>query len=173
MSKGLLKYYETHDSHQKGVPLTEEWKKNISIASMGKPGTNTGKQFSPEWRLKISKSQLGKTRENTKERRFTTEIELEICKLYVEKKKSTYWLGNKYNCNRSLILTILDRNNVERRQSNYTGHDNGRRIFSDEQEKEICDTYKTGTVTLSDMSEKFDCKVSTIKSILLRYDVKL
>jgi len=43
-----------------GKPLTEEHRKNISIASIGKKGTNTGKHFSEEHKRKISESQKGK-----------------------------------------------------------------------------------------------------------------
>jgi group I intron endonuclease len=61
ISVALKEYYETHDGWNKGGTLTDEWKQNISKASIGKPGTNTGKKFDDEWRNKISASLIGKT----------------------------------------------------------------------------------------------------------------
>jgi 5-methylcytosine-specific restriction endonuclease McrA len=40
--------------------LTEESKKNISISSMGKRGTNLGKHFSDKWKNRIRESNIGK-----------------------------------------------------------------------------------------------------------------
>lgn len=42
--------------------LTDETKKKMSAAQIGKPGTNTGKTFSAQWRQRISEGQKGKSR---------------------------------------------------------------------------------------------------------------
>lgn len=60
ISEGLQKHYETHNGWLKGGILTEEWKKNISKALIGKVGTNTGKTFDDKWRKNISVSLTGK-----------------------------------------------------------------------------------------------------------------
>jgi group I intron endonuclease len=171
ISEGLLKYYETHESTLKGRPMTEEWKKHISEASMGKPGTNTGKTFSNEWRVKLSKSQAGKDAED--KRRFSKETELEICRLYVEEKKSIYRLAEDYDCYRSLIIAILGRNNIKKRESNYTGHKNMCNRFTKEQEKEICSLYEKGNISRNDLAKQFNCGKTTVREILLRNGVKL
>lgn len=57
----LKRYYETHDGWLKDGKLTAEWKQNISKASIGKMGTNTGKKFDDEWKRKISAALIGKT----------------------------------------------------------------------------------------------------------------
>jgi len=61
ISAGLKKHYMDHVGWSKGKTLTEEWKNNISKASLGKPGTNKGKRFSKEWKAKISTSLVGKS----------------------------------------------------------------------------------------------------------------
>jgi DNA-binding transcriptional regulator YiaG len=45
----------------KNRPLTEEHKQSISEASIGKPGTNTGKIFDENWRFNMSEAHKGKT----------------------------------------------------------------------------------------------------------------
>jgi group I intron endonuclease len=167
ISIGINKYYETHSSPRKGIPMPEEWRNAISKASIGKPGTNTGKVFPVEWRIKMSKSLSGKIFKE--KRRFSEEVEKEICTLYLEQ-KSIYWLAINYNCYRSLIISILDRNNIKRRKSNYTGHSNHRRRFTDQQENEICALYKDGIIR-SDLARQFDCSRNTITSILFKHGV--
>lgn len=147
-------------------PMPEEIRERISLASMGKAGTNNGKKFDKEWVNKISKSLTNK--ENKIRRRFSDEIEMEICRLYVEEERSTYWLGQKFDCNRNMISTILGRNNIEIRKSNYTGHKNGRNIFVLEQESEICRMYREGNVSRSEISRRFKCGKTTIRDILIR-----
>jgi len=171
ISEGINKFYETHESHMKGKVLTEEWKDNISKASIGKDGTNTGKTFNNEWRIKISKSQSGKDRKL--KRRFSEEIEKEICRLYCEEEKSTYWLKNQFNCSGSLIISLLNRNNIIMRQSNYTGHSNGKNIFTIDEEKEVCKIYSLGNISRSALAKQFNCGKTTIKEILLRNNIKL
>lgn len=171
LSASLQKYYETHDGWNKGGTLTEEWKNNISKSSMGKPGTNTGKEFSNEWKVKISKANAGK--EIKSRRRFSEEVEKEICKIYVEEGKSRYALGIQFDCQRSLIRDILDRNNIEPRISNYTGHSNGKNIFTKEQELEICRLYLAGNISRTQLSKQFKCGKTTIRDVLLRNNIKL
>lgn len=150
--------------------LPDEVKRKISISSMGKPGTNTGKTFDKEWVLKISKSQAGK--DKITKRRFSEEVEKEICKLYVEG-MSFYKLAQKYECYRSLIITIIDRNNIPHRKNQYTGHNNGKNIFSKEKELEICKLYEEGQITRKALAIKFNCGNTTIREILLRNNIKL
>lgn len=171
LSASLKKHYEEHESPRKGIPLTEEWKKNISEASMGKPGTNTGKTFNDKWILSISKAQSGI--ENKKLHRFTDEEEIEICRQYIENKKSTYALGKKMSCQGSTIINILNRRGIKKRESNYTGHSNNRNIFTAEQELEICKLYEQGNITRAALARKFNCGKTTIRDILLRHNVKL
>src|ERR1700690_3382290 len=104
------KYFETHDGWNKGGTLTEEHKQNISKSSMGKPGTNTGKTFNNEWRMNLSKANAGNP--VISRRKFSDVVEREICRQYVEEEKSTYQLAKDYDIYRSLIISILDRNNI-------------------------------------------------------------
>jgi group I intron endonuclease len=167
--EALLKHYETHESKNKGVPMSEEAKKNMSEAAMGKPGTNVGKTFDDEWCLKISKTNAGS--EKKKLRRFTDEQELEICRLYVAEEKSTYWIGNEFKCNRNMVASILKRNKVDKRISNYTGHSNGCNKFTFQEEAEMCAEYKAGKSTIVALADKYGCGKTTMREILLRYDI--
>lgn len=171
ISIALKKHYANNASIRKGIPLTEEWKKRISEASMGKPGTNAGRKFSEEWIMKISKSQAGKGRECS--RRFTKEQEAEICRLYKEESKTTYYLANKYDCYRSTINDILIRNGIEIRQSQYNKHSNKKNKFTPEQEAEICDLYSSGKMNRAWLAAKFGCGKTTIRDILIRNKIKL
>jgi group I intron endonuclease len=171
ISEALQKHYETHDGWLKGKTLSKEWKENISKAAMGKEGTNTGKTFNDEWVANISKSLAGRARKS--KRRFSEEIEKEICRLYFEKEKSMYALGKQFNCQKTLISDILQRHNVKMRQSNYTGHSNGKNIFSLEQEMEICNKYLLGNVSRSELSRQYNCGKTTIRNILLKHNTKL
>lgn len=133
--------------------------------------TNSGKKFSPKWVIGISKSLAGKPQ--ISKRKFSEEIEKEICRLYLEEKKSAYLLGKDFNCNRNTIFNILKRNNLEIRKSNYTGHNNCRNIFSIEQHIDICNMYLIGNISRQELSRKFNCGKTTIRDILLRYNIKL
>lgn len=168
--QSLLKYYETHDGWNKGGTLTEEWKKNISIASMGKAGTNLGRKFDEDWKFELSKSNVVA---RPSLRKFSPEIEEEICQLYVEKELSTYKLGIQFECARSVVADILQRNNIPTRKSNYTGHSNGCNIFSKEQELEICRVYMESKLTRKGISQQFNCGATTVRDILLRNGVDL
>lgn len=124
--------------------------------------TNLGKKFDKEHVLKISQAQIGSERKST--RRFSNEIEKEICFKYL-KGSSGYALAKEYKCTRSLIYTIFKRQGVKKRDSNYIGHNNRTNIFSKKEELEICELYNTGNYTISELSLKFKCKV---RDILLR-----
>ena len=171
ISAGLFKYYETHDGTNKGKTFSEEWRKKLSLAAIGKPGTNSGKSFNNEWKFKLSQSNAGQERKST--RRFSDEIEKEICILYAVENKSTYYLANIYNCYRTLINDILIRNNIDIRQSNYSGHANGKNLFTKEQESEICRLYSNTIVSMAELSRKFNCGKNTIRGILLRNNINL
>ncbi len=168
ISDGLKKYYETHDGWNKGGTLTEEWKNKISESHIGLLGTNTGKTFNDEWRFKISKSQCGKEKKAV--RRFTDDQEKEICRLYSEENKSMYWIGKNFNCERTLINDILYRNNIVKRQSNYTGHSNKRNLFTIEQELEICDMSNNNKMSRNELAKYFKCCKTTIRDILIRHN---
>ncbi len=169
ISVSLQKYYETHDGSLKGKHHSEEAKQRMSEVAMGKPGTNTGKTFDEDWKFKISSSNVG--RENKERRRFPEEVEKEICRLYVEG-SSTYKLGKGYDCTRALIITILDRNSIERRPNNRAAN-NGRRIFTNEQELEICNVYVNGKLSMREISKKFGCGNTTVRDILIRNKISL
>lgn len=133
--------------------------------------TNSGKKFSEEWKLGMSKASAGKNKIDM--RRFTEEIEREICRLYVDENKSTYFLGKQFNCQRTTIADILKRHGIEIRKSNYTGHNNGKNLFSIEQEIEICEKYLIGNISRSELARQYNCGKTTVREILLRHNIKL
>ena len=171
ISKSLKAYYKIHGFPLKGRKHSEESKRKMSESSMGKAGTNTGKTFDDAWRSKISESRVGGS--NKSLRRFSDDQEKEICRLYVEEEKSTYALGKEFDCSRTTIHNILIRCGVSIRQSNYTGHSNGRNIFTIEQEKEICGLYQGSRETMASLARKFGCNRMTIREILLRAKIDL
>ena len=167
ISNSLKQHYETNLHHMKGKNLSEEWKNNIALSSIGKTGTNLGKKFSDSWKLKISKSQVGKDRKY--KRRFSEDTEKEICQMYLQK-RSMYSLGKEFCCHTSLISDILRRYNIEIRQS-YCKN-NTKKIFSEEQEMEICKIYLFGQISIIELAKQFGCGKTTIRDILLRNGVK-
>lgn len=168
ISQALKKYYETNESKAKGRKHTEEARKKMSEIAIGKPGTNEGKKFNDEWKLKISKAQTGVAHKRA--RRFSEEVEKEICRLYVEEGKSAYWLGNMYSCNRNMIPEILRRNGFEVKKSIYNKDRrvNGCNKFTIEQELEICKMYSVGNISIKDLSIQYKCGRTTIRDILIR-----
>ena len=132
--------------------------------------TNGGKKFPDEWRLKLFTSQAGKPRKFS--RKFSEEIERQICKLYLEG-KSIYSLSKQFDCFKSVVISILGRNNIERRKTIYSDHKNGQNIFSLEQELEICKLYQTKNFSRMDLAKKFNCGKTTIRDILLRHKINL
>jgi len=151
--------------------MTEEIRRKVSESSMGKPGTNKGKKFDDEWVVNISKSLAGKPQ--VSRRRFSDEIEKEICRMYVEEEKSLGILGKEYKCGKGLIRNILIRDNVVRRKTNYGNIDNKQNIFSLEQELEICKIYSNSNISRSKLTKQFKCGKTTIRDILLRHNAKL
>lgn len=133
--------------------------------------TNGGKKFSEDWKLKISKSHAGKGKKLN--RKFAEEIEYEICKLYVSEQASMYSLGKQFGCRRTTISDILQRAGIETRKSNYTGHSNGRNLFSLEQEVSICSQYSSNGTSMTELAKRFDCGITTIRGLLIRHNVKL
>jgi group I intron endonuclease len=168
MSEGIRKYYETHNSKRKGQKLTEEHKKNVSIGSMGKAGTNIGKEFSEEWKNKISQSQLGA--ERVKTRRFSLGEEIEICRLYSEENTTAYSLGKTFNVRPTLIRDILIRNNITIRKSSYNTHGVVSRKYTDQQELDMCADF-IKKISLITISEKHNCPKTTLRGILIRHGV--
>lgn len=156
-----IAYFDTYKSHY-----------GYNDTAGGEGGnTNGGKTFSPEWKSNLSRSQSGKERKSI--RKFSDEVEKEICRLYVEEEKSTYSLAKQFGCYSSLILSILDRNNIIKRESNYTGHDNGCNIFTNEQELEICKLYVDKKLSRMDIAKIYKCGKTTIRDVLLRNSIKL
>jgi transposase-like protein len=151
-----------------GKKRTEETKKRISQSSMGKPGTNAGKIFSQEWRDKISKAQRGK--ENREARRFSDKEELEICRLYIEEKQSTYVIAKRFGCYRSILVNIFKRRGIVARKD-HSGYDSSHSIFTPEQGKEICETYLAGKYNMSELAKQYKCYWHTIKRVLLRHGI--
>lgn len=123
ISAALQKHYETNDGWLKGGTLTEEWKQNISKASVGKLGTNTGKTFNDEWRKNISQSLMGKqlSEEHMRSlseshkgliasnRKLTFEIAEQMRAEYSLGDITQKQLGVKYGLSQSTIFNILNR----------------------------------------------------------------
>jgi group I intron endonuclease len=166
ISKSLKEYYLTHSNKLKGKKMPESWKINLSRSSIGKLGTNRGKKFSKEWRDKISSSTLGKSKKGR--RKFSEQVEKEICRLYSDQSLSTYKLAKAYDCDRSLIISILRRHNIDMRHSSYTKNLYKRNKFNPEQELEICKLYLYGNHNKSDLARKYKCRPNVITAILFR-----
>jgi len=162
--QSVKEYYKNHDHFLKGKSLPESWRKNISKASIGKPGTNKGKVFDQEWRYKISQSSSGKGNEKT--RRFSEEKEKEICRLYIEEKKSFLELSKIFNCYRSLLVAILERHGFQPRPPSKKTFKKNK--FTKEQEDAICKLFLEEKMTRSAIARKFICKTNTITAILKR-----
>lgn len=134
--------------------------------------TNGGKRFSEEWKLGMSKGSAGKAKLSI--RRFTEEIEQEICRLYAKDKVSTTKLAQQFDCYSSLIIDILNRNGIARRIFGKS-IENGRKHqkFSFEVEIEICNLYQSGNVSRTDLAAQFGCGKTTIRQILVKHNIKL
>lgn len=121
ISDGLKKHYETHDGWNKGGTLSEEWKQNISIASIGKDGTNIGKKFDDDWKSNISKSLKGMTKSEIHKqnlsdshkgqvpinRKITFELAEQIRLEYKAGKITQKQLGVKYCLAQSTVFAII------------------------------------------------------------------
>lgn len=121
ISEGRKRFFKDNFGSNKGVPLTEEHRKNISKASFGKPGTNKGKKFSDEWRQKIAIANTGKTptpetliklSESHKgkiapNRKLTFEQAEEIRELYKLGEMDQHQLSEKYGISQACINSII------------------------------------------------------------------
>lgn len=168
IAASLREFYKTHFNAQKGCTHSKEWNENISKASIGKPGTNLGKQFNDDWKLRISNSLSGK--QLVGRHRFSADIEKEICSLY-ESGMTKYKLAKKYKCSTSLIIAILIRYNIPTRETPYNKNNKCR--FNKEQQLEICNRYINEKITRNGLSEIYNCGSTTIRGILLRNNVDL
>lgn len=164
ISAGLNEFYKNNVSKSKGRPLTEEWKQNISEASFGKPGTNLGKNFNDEWKVNMSRGMTGQPRFS--KRRFSLDIEKEICDLYLAG-NSKYKIAKLYNVYRSLISDILKRNNIEIRKSNY--NKNNKSKFTSEEEFEIYNYFINNSISRKDLAKMFNCNLTIIREIFYKY----
>jgi group I intron endonuclease len=144
----------------RGRKHTETTKKRMSKSAMGKVGANIGKTFNDEWKLAMSKSQIGKS--HISMRKFSDEIEREICKLYAEINVPIHLIANQFDCQEATISRILQRNNIN---INAPGR---RNMFTDEQEKMICKLYYTDNINKNQLAKQFNCSIRTIKNILVR-----
>ncbi len=161
-SNSLKKYYLSNNHHFKGKKLSESHKRAISISSIGKSGTNSGKSFSQDWKNKISQS-AKKSRES--QRRFSPELESTICNSY-SAGKSIRQLGKEHSCYPTVIKAVLIRNNIFVKSANISS--NGRNKFTESQEKEICNIYVSETSNKSEIARRFGVKANTITGILFR-----
>lgn len=163
ISIGLRKFYSENVSIRKGVPFTDAHRAAISAGSMGKAGTNLGKEFSEEWKLNLGQS---KPKEVKKARRFSDEIEAEIVEKYKEG-QSAYKLGKDYKCFRTLITTILLRLGVQIRSNKHICPP--QRKVLEEDEIEICRLYRTGNYTAKSIGDKYPAYGrTTIRDVLVR-----
>lgn len=168
MSESRRKYLKTHDGPTKGMKHSEESKKHMSEAAIGKPGTNTGKKFSEEHKAKIGKSNA---KERVDTRRFSSDIEKNIVELYVNDKKSMHLLGQLFNCAKTTIRDIILRSGAKIRPSHQSKASNGKNLFTIEQEKEICYKYVNDNVSRTSLAQQYGCGKTTIRGILIRHNV--
>lgn len=156
----FINYFNTYKS---------EWGYNDTPGGEG-GNTNAGKKFSEKWKLNISKRNSGKIKLST--RRFSKEIEQEICRLYIDQKISTTKLAKQFNCYSSLIIDVLNRNNIIRRVFG-KNIENGRKRqkFSLEIEKQICNLYQLGNISRTSLALKFGCGKTTIRKILIKNNI--
>jgi transposase len=173
ISAALKEYYKDNPTWSQGKKMTDEFCKAVSEGSMGKAGTNTGKTFDDEWREGLSQSQAG--RERFDNRRFTKEEEENICNLYIGG-ISTDKISNKIKVGKSLVLSVLKRNNIIMRSyGNGASAANGkvRSLFTPEKEREIVEEYKNTNISRIALAEKYKCGKTTMRNILLRNGVSL
>jgi group I intron endonuclease len=167
ISHSLKKYYQSHDNWNKGGTLSPEWKEKISQSHVGKTGTNTGKTLPNNWKLKISQSQAGQPK--LSKRKFPPQIEQEICQLYINN-NSAYSLAKQFQCHRTVITDILIRHHITLRVAS---NNKRKKLFSAEQELEICQEYQQKIYSRTDLAIKYKCSKTTIRDILIRHSVQL
>lgn len=175
---GLKRTEETKNKISKahmGKVLTEEHIANMSKSLKGRLAPNKGKKgnkLSDETKNKISSSLMNNDRK--RKRRFTEDQENEICRLYDIEKKEMHELKNIYECCHTLINNILKRNKIAKRPSpKQRIENNGRRKFTKEEEKAICDDFVVGKGGLSVFGVKYKCGKTTIRRILKSNNIDL
>ena len=105
---------------------------------------------------------------------FTKEQEIEICNDYFSKEKpSAKILAKKWSCDPTVINNILRRNEYNLR-TNSESHKGKNKIFTKEEELQICNDYfseeKPSNYVLA---KKYNCGEGTIRSILIRNSFSL
>ena len=168
ISEGLQNFYANNISKRKGIPLTEEHKRNVSIGSMGKKGTNLGKEFSDEHKLKMSLAQKGRVYPSRQ--KFPEDIQKEICRLYIEENQSSTKLGKKYNCRNGAILNVLKRNNVTIRFFYGSQNFTVKKILSLEEKNKACEMYKN-KISLLNIGKFYHVDKGKVKTALLEMGV--
>lgn len=149
---------------------------NSTIGGFG-GATNTGIPHNEDWKDNMSKSAVAKQQ---KGKQKYIDVEEDILNMYVIDEKSTYYIeafykkiinpktNKNYTISRTTINEMLYRAKVPQRQSNYLGHDNGRKKYQ-HLEIKICDDYKTGNFSLSKLAKKYNVsKTNVIRDILKR-----
>lgn len=137
------------------------------IPILGNKYFSKGKTYSPETTFK--KGQIPNNKF------LSEEQEKEICKRYVEEKLSTKVLGKIYSCRKNAISNALIRHGIDRRNAGYykIGKSPTNKLFSAEQEKEICDKYIKESFSTSKMAEIYHCNRTTIADILCKYNIEI
>lgn len=98
---------------------------------------------------------------------FSPEQEKQIVHLYVKRRISSLKIAKQFNCSYPLISRILKRNGVIMRDASENS-----RIFTDEQEKEICRMYTEDELSTADISKKMKCCPKQVRIVLAKYDVE-
>lgn len=101
--------------------------------------------------------------------------EKEIIRQYVEDKLSTTEISKKYDTHRTTIIRLLERNQIEMRNIGFYSKSKKaiNRLFSDEEEQEICQEYQSSKISTTKLSKKHKCDRSTISEILKRNKIKI
>jgi len=101
--------------------------------------------------------------------------EEEIIRQYIEEKLSTTEISKKYDTHRTTIIRLLERHQIEMRDRGFysKGKRAVNRLFSDEEEQEICQEYQNSKVSTIKLSKKYKCDRSTISEILKRNNIKI
>lgn len=141
------------------------YKYNIPI--LGNHYFSKGKIYSPDTLFKKGQEPPNKI--------FTPEQEKEICRKYTEELMSSSEIGKIYNCGKSLISDVLNRNNIARRNAGFysAGKPPPNKLFSIEKEKEICDKYINEKLTTTKLSEIYNCNRTTIADTLAKYNIEI
>ena len=99
---------------------------------------------------------------------FTLEQQEEICKQYING-LSTVEIGKAYDCHKSIISRLLVGCNVKMRHAGHyaIGRVPPNKLFTDEQEKEICDIYINNiNLNITSVARIYGCDRTVISDIL-------